>query len=136
MTQFDESEDAERIATFTHDAGGTQTLFAYRPEPAEVTRAGELMANRLYGIIDTRSPKTPYICCWRDTDPHRFRAPPDAGPPHKILMACSFGTSAWLPPADLMENATQAMQREAPKEPTITFMMAGSAPPIPDWVLY
>lgn len=202
------------IATFTHDAGGAATLFAYQPEPALVTRQGEQMANRLYGIIDTRSPKTPYICVWRDPDPTRFRAGADAGPPNKILMACGFGAGAWCPPANLAEHATQAMQRdearvtmgwdrsdgeyrltrlevsvtnfaegrdfrsvwfgdevaqlafdrceigfpaspvdaigfvvtgslprrynqrEAPKEPTTTFTMTGTAPPIPDWVLY
>lgn len=202
------------IATFTHDAGGTPRLFAYLPEPSLVTRQGELLANRVYGSIETRSPTTPYVCLWRDPDPARFRAKEDAGPPHKILMSCSFGIDAWSPPANLAEQAYQAMQRdearvtmgwgrrdgtylltrlevtvsnlaerrdfrsvwfddevtqlaidncvidfpispvdpisfsvsaslprrynqhEAPKEPSIAFSMIGTAPPIPEWVLY
>ena len=207
-------QEAKRMASFTHDAGGTETLFTYRPEPAEITRQGEQMANRLYGIIDTRSPKTPYICAWRDTDPERFRRPEDMGPPLKILFGATFGTEPWSPPAGLVEYATQASQRdqahvtlgwenmdgtyrlnrfevvvtnlaanrdfrsvwyneepeqilfdrfeiqfpaspidclrfniaatvprrynqhERPEERKLWFMMAGSAPPIPDWVLY
>ena len=50
------ASDARPIASFTHDMGGEATLHAYYPEPAEVTRQGEQMANQLYGIIDTKSP--------------------------------------------------------------------------------
>lgn len=204
----------EAIAAFTHDLGASQTLYAYAPEPAAETRQGELMANRLYGFIDTRSPTTPYICVWRDTDPTRFRAGAEAGPPHNIFLVCCFGTSAWTPPSNLVEHAEQAMRRdegrvaigwerrdggyamtrievsignaaagrdfrsvwfgdeiarlalvgdavlfpqspvdpiaftiagslprrynrdEATTAPTATFTMTGTAPPIPDWVLY
>ena len=214
MSLGSEGGELERIASFTHDSGGTETLFAYQPAPAEVIRSGEAMANRLYGFIDTRSPRTPYICVWRDPEPSRFRAGPDSGPPGKILMACNFGTEPWSPPANLVEHASQASQRdqaqvtmgwegvdgdyrlvrleiaignlaagrdfrsvwfddeiqqivldrcqiefpsspvddlrflvsarlprrynrhEPPKEPTVAFIMAGIAPPIPDWVLY
>lgn len=213
MTLAD-SDGGTPIATLTHDLGGAPTLHGYRPEPAPETRQGERIANNLYGNIETRSPSTPYICCWRDTDPSRFRAPADAGPPHEIFLVCGFGTSAWSPPASLMEQANQAMQRdqanvmigwsrreggyamtrlevavsnlaagrdfrsvwfgdeiaglaiqrheivfptspadpiafaiaaslprrynshEAAKAPTVTLTMAGTAPPIPDWILY
>lgn len=202
------------IANFTYDLGGNQTLHAYRPEPAAMTRQGERMANKLYGIIESRSPKTPYFCVWRDTDPTRFRAKADAGPPHEIFLTCGFGTSAWSPPENLAEHAEQAMRRDEARvvvgwtrrdggyamnrievsvdnlaagrnfrsvwfgdeiaglairpqditfptspvdsitfaitaslprrynegepttAPTVTFTMAGTAPPIPDWVLY
>lgn len=202
------------IATFTHDLGGNQALYAYLPEPAAGTRQGERTANKLYGIIETRSPKTPYFCAWRDTDPTRFGAKANAGPPHQIFLVCGFGTSAWSPPANLVEHAEQAMSRdearvamgwtrrdggyvmerleisvkntaagrdfrsvwfddeiaglnidqqdiafpnsavdpitfaitaslprrynkgEAATAPTGTFTIAGTAPPIPDWVLY
>jgi hypothetical protein len=104
--------DGRRIATFTHDQGGQSLLHAYFPEPAEVTRQGEQMANRLYGNIETRSPKTPYFGSWRDPEPTRFRAGPDAGPPLKIFMVCNFGTEPWAPPANLAEHAAQMMQRD------------------------
>lgn len=104
--------DGGSIAVLTHDAGGAATLFAYPPEPAAETRQGELMANRLYGIIDTRSPKTPYMCLWRDPDPTRCRAGAGSGPPNEILLFCGFGTSAWTPSANLVEHAEQAMRRD------------------------
>lgn len=107
--------DERSIATFVHDAGGTSTLFGYPPEPAAEIRQGEAMANRLYGIIETRSPRTPYMCVWRDPDPTRSRAGADAGPPNDILLFCGFGTSAWEPPANLMEQAEQAMRRDQAK---------------------
>ncbi|WP_028970728.1 hypothetical protein [Sphingomonas sp. URHD0057] len=215
MRLIDEITAGAPIATFTHDQGGAATLYAYQPQPAAETRSGEKMANALFGgIIDTRSPKTPYFCSWRDPAPSRFRAGPDAGPPHEILSLCHFGTSAWSPPTDLVKHAEQAMsrdsasvvmgwkrrddayvltrlevvisnlaaerdfrsvwfddeiqelpferqaitfpaspvdvltfevtaslpkrynRREQPKEPTATFTMTGSAPPLPEWVLY
>lgn len=102
----------EPIATFTHDQGGVETLYGYWPEPAEQIRQGEQIANKLYGIIDTRSPKTNHICVWRDTDPTRFRAGPDAGPPNEILLACGFGTDPWTPPTNLAQLAAQAMVRD------------------------
>jgi hypothetical protein len=107
--------DEGSIATFVHDVGGADTLFAYPPEPAARIRQGEAMANKLYGIIDTRSPRTPYMCVWRDPDPSRFRAEADSGPPNEILLFCGFGTSAWEPPASLIEHAEQAMRRDDAK---------------------
>ncbi len=70
------------------------------------------MANRLYGIIDTRSPRTPYMCLWRDPDPTRGRAAAESGPPREILLFCGFGTSDWTPPANLVAHAEQAMRRD------------------------
>lgn len=99
------------VATFTHDLGGTPTLHAYPAEPASETRGGERLANRVYGM-NTRSPKTPYVCVWRDADPTRFRAAAGAGPPHKILLFCHFGTDAWSPPSNLVEQAEAAMRRD------------------------
>lgn len=104
--------DRKAIATFVHDVGGVDTLFAYPPEPAAETRQGELVADWLYGVSQRRSPKTPYMCAWRDPDPTRLRAGAEDGPPSEIFLFCIFGTSPWEPPAGMIEHAEQAMRRD------------------------
>jgi hypothetical protein len=102
---------SEPLAHLTHNLEGGGTLRAYPAEAAPENRQIDQVHERMYGFR-TLSPRTPYICVWRD--PERFRATPADGRPVKILMACSFGTEDWEPPRNLMEEATQrALRQEA-----------------------
>lgn len=99
----------EPLATLTHDLQGGGTLYAYPAEPAAQNRQIDQVHERMYGFR-TLSPRTPYICVWRD--PARFRATAADGPPVRILMACSFGADDWSPPLDLLKEAEQRMFRQ------------------------
>jgi len=99
----------EPVASFTHDLGPGRTLHGYRAEPASDKRQMDRVHEHMYGFR-TESPRTPYICVWRD--PVRFSATEADGPPVQILMACSFGTSAWSPPGNIMEEAKLRMHRQ------------------------
>ena len=102
------SEDGNSIASLRHDLGKQTHLHSYAPEPAVETRQGDRISHRLYGI-ETRSPKTPYICVWRDTSSPR---PGDGAPPSEIFLTCAFGTSAWTPPASLAKEAMERAYRD------------------------
>jgi len=101
-------EDAG-IAAFRHDFAGRRTLHSYAAEPAVERRAGDRMSERVFGFR-TESPRTPYICIWRDPVLHRPGAEPAR--PSQILMACSFGTAPWTPPSSLVEEASERMRRD------------------------
>jgi len=101
--------DGKSIATFQYDLNGQRTLHAYPPEPAAENRQEDKLHKRVYGALgDTKSPRTPYICVWRDPDLASDRS----ARPSKIFLTCAFGTDDWEPPAGIIEQAQARMQRE------------------------
>ena len=98
------------IAWLNHDWTGGGTLYSYPPEPAEVTRMGELMHDRLYGLTQSKSPRTPYIGAWRDSARNTVQDR-KLGWPTIIGLFCTFGTEAWEPPRNLIEEASLRQQR-------------------------
>lgn len=99
------------VATLTHDQGGGRTLYAYATEPARRNRQEDEIHRRLYGDFGaTRSPRTPYICVWRDTGPTGFTRDPGIRPP-EIFLTCIFGTDDWEPPDSMLAHAEARMKR-------------------------
>lgn len=104
------AREGSSIAELEHDLSGEKRLYSFAPEPATATRQIDGMHKRLYGI-ETKSPKTPYMCTWRDpTLAEVTKGRPTK--PRTIFMACIFGTSDWTPPSSLLEEA-QARNRRA-----------------------
>jgi hypothetical protein len=89
-----------------HDFGGEHALFAYPAETSKDTHEGDRIHARLYGI-ETRSPRTPYLCTWRNPN-----AALEAGPPGEIFLAGAFGTEAWEPPDGLVAQAAARQTRD------------------------
>lgn len=100
----------EPLAWLDHDWSGGGTLLSYAPVPAETKRMGEQVHDRLYGI-ETRSPLTPYLTAWRDVARHTVNDR-KLGWPSEIGLWAIFGTEAWKPPENLIEEATQRQWRD------------------------
>lgn len=103
------ASENDAIASFKHDYGKARTLYAYKPEPAAETRQADLAANRTYGF-ETKSPRTPYLCAWRDTG--RRSAKASDVPPDEVFLTCAFGTSFWTPPSRLVDEAEHRGKRD------------------------
>jgi hypothetical protein len=89
-----------------HDFGAEHALFAYPAKASAETHEGDRIHARLYGI-ETRSPRTPYLCTWRN--PNGAFAP---GPPGEIFLAGAFGTEAWELPDGLVAQAATRQTRD------------------------
>lgn len=99
----------DAIASFEHDLGERDALHSYLPKPSEMTRQADLISERMYGF-KTKSPRTPYICVWRDTG--RPGAKDDDLPPKEVFLTCVFGASPWTPPPSLLEESAQRHRRD------------------------
>ena len=97
------------VATFHHDFRGGDTLHAYAAEPAAERRQGDRVSERLFGLR-TESPRTTYICVWRDTG--RGRAMARSGQPEEVFLVCMFGSADWTPPPTLAEEAAARAGRD------------------------
>jgi len=98
----------DEVATFQHDFGTGGTLRAYAAA-ADGQRQADQVATRAYGT-QTQSPRTPYLCVWRDTGPGRFRAA--GGAPTELFLTCVFGSDAWTPPPNLLQEAEARARRD------------------------
>lgn len=106
MTTTACAEGSQPVATLRHDLGGRQTLHAYVLEPAAETR----QMDRMYGL-GIRSPRTPYLCAWRD--PGRLAASgAGAAGPGSVFLVCVFGADDWSPPAEYLREAEERMRRD------------------------
>jgi hypothetical protein len=84
---------------------------SYPAVPAEIKRGGNELHDRFWGM-ETRSPVTPYLTAWRDVAKHTVEDR-KLGWPSRILIFAMFGTEPWIPPADLVEEATQHQMRDS-----------------------
>lgn len=102
--------DGKSIASLRHDLGDGATLFAYPAEPAAQNRQEDQVHRQLYRPSGaTKSPRTPYICVWRDPVPPGLNR---AVAPDRIFLTCVFGTIDWEPPAKIVDQAAARLQRQ------------------------
>lgn len=84
---------------------------SYPAIPAETKRGGNILHDNFWGF-ETRSPMTPYLTAWRDVAKHTVEDR-KLGWPTRIMVFGMFGTEPWIPPASLVEEATQHQLRDS-----------------------
>ncbi len=84
---------------------------SYPAIPAETKRGGNILHDNFWGF-ETRSPVTPYLTVWRDVAKNTVQDR-KLGWPTRIMVFSIFGTEPWMPPTNLVEEATQDQMRDS-----------------------
>lgn len=97
------------IATVTFDFAGEHRWYSFPPIERAKLDWPERLANRTYPWINVKTPRTRYLCVWRDIGKTQFSRDPKVRP-DSVFLTCSFGPNDTLPVAetltDLKERVT------------------------------